>query len=633
LNGQHHQVAFTHPQLPAEMIVTDLGTAQAALGLGDEALSSIAVLVDTPLGRLLQIGDRLLPGFSAGFELPDWTLPAWQVRTIGTDIPGLTFGRSVLFNLGALGSLALVVAWLLVYQVGVMWLRRRQQTFERLRQMGVSDRELRFGFLLGLGGVGLAASLVGIWVGDGLARILIAAISDYPETNDPVSQTVNFWVVVKGFGSAVLVCVLGGWFAFARESRGNVTVAGWWASIALVVSAGLSGIFISDSLLGGFVGIVAVGLVVLAGIAPMLAWLRGVSQHLGGRLLARVGLRELVWYPRDLAVAVAALTLALATSVAMALMVDSFRHDFEEMLDRRMVHDLFVVSDRRDLSELATLLVSRPDVDYVQRYGRDNILLRGLRTELGYTTFDQSESARYGLGRPLGALECVLNERLARALNIRVGESLTIGSLPIRVAGIFAGFGDPTPRVLVSVDLAEALEMQVRFDRLSIRTAEPEAVIGALAALDPLLEVEERGSLRTKALRIFDQTFAITRALTLLALFVASVGLYNTLLALQLLQQHTRDLLHAMGVSRQELRSVDRWRVIGVGSAALAFAMPLGLIMGWLLCRVINPRAFGWSLNLQVEWAAFVWPVVSAIVAMTGVLLLPTPSEEVLDES
>ena len=38
-------------------------------------------------------------------------------------------------------------------------------------------------------------------------------------------------------------------------------------------------------------------------------------------------------YPRDLAVAIAALTLAVATSIAIGLMVDSFRQDFARMLD------------------------------------------------------------------------------------------------------------------------------------------------------------------------------------------------------------------------------------------------------------------------------------------------------------
>jgi len=138
--------------------------------------------------------------------------------------------------------------------------------------------------------------------------------------------------------------------------------------------------------------------------------------------------------------------------------------------------------------------------------------------------------------------------------------------------------------------------------------------------------------MRATALEIFDRTFAITRALTFLAVIVASAALYNALLALQLLQQRPRELLHAMGVSRAELKSVERWRVIGVGAAAIGFALPLGLVMGWLLCRVINPRAFGWSIDLLVSGSSLLWPILSALGVMALVALLPTPVEGLADE-
>jgi putative ABC transport system permease protein len=160
-------------------------------------------------------------------------------------------------------------------------------------------------------------------------------------------------------------------------------------------------------------------------------------------------------------------------------------------------------------------------------------------------------------------------------------------------------------RLARTLSLAEGGSLRgvpIRFDRLSVSSSAPAQTLAALAGLNPLLEVVEREAMRTSALSIFDRTFAITRALTLLALLVAGVGLYNALLALQLQQQRTRQLLQALGVTRSELAGLARWRALGVGAAAVAFALPLGLIMGGLLCRVINPRAFGWSLNLLVTW-------------------------------
>jgi len=625
-------VAFTHSAVPGGMLLTDTGTAQAALGLADEALTRIAVLVEMPGQTLIDWSDRLLPGFSAGVPLPDWTLHGWQVRTLESDIPSLSFARSVLFNLGALGSLALVVAWLLVYQVGVIWLRRRQPSFERLRQMGVSDRELRFGFLLSLCGTGLLAGLAGLWTGDRLAALLAQSVTGYAADESLFIPIVDRWVVLKALGSALAVSFLGGWLAYARES-GPVRppVVRWLIPLALTVVASTA-VFAGESLLAGFVAIAAAGLIVLFSISPVLLWLQKTSRHVGGPLLARVGLRELVWYPRDLAVAVGALALALATSIAIALMVDSFRQDFETMLDRRMVHDVFVVGGDRDLGGLAQVLRSREDVETVQAYGRTDTIVAGLRSELGYSRFDEVESARYGLDRPLEEGECVISERLARAARLNVGDRVVVEGRALLVAGIFAGFGDPEPRLLVDEGTLAGMGVALRYDRLSVVSQAPETLVKDIQSLDPALGVSQRGMLRATALEIFDQTFAITQALTFVALIVASVGLYNALLALQLLQQRARELLHAMGVSVGELKSIERWRVVGVGSAAILFALPLGLVMGWMLCRVINPRAFGWSLNLLVQWSSLIWPVFSAIGVMVLVALIPTPTEGALDE-
>ncbi|MEJ2088723.1 MAG: hypothetical protein P8Y69_09685, partial [Gammaproteobacteria bacterium] len=629
-------VALAHPAVPPGMLITDVGTAQAALGLTDVALSRVAVKIDAPGEMLKAWGDRLLPGFSAGVDLPGWTLEGWQVRSLDAELPGLAFARSVLFNLGALGSLAMVVAWLLVYQVSVIWLRRRRLTMDRLRQMGVTDRELRAGFLLSLAGAGLVTGAAGLWIGDGLATLLARTVTGYGGDAAGYRPAIDGWLVLKGLGSAVGVSVLGGWLAYRREMTASARVDRRWVVAALFLALtgiSLAGTFLSERLIMGFAAIAAAALMVLMGIRPVLSWLRGASRWIGGRLLARVGLRELVWYPGDLAVAIGALALALATSIAIALMVDSFRHDFAEMLDRRMIHDVFVAAEGRGLSQLAAELRGHPGVTRVQAYGRTERRIRGFTVEVGFTAFDEAETARYGMAGVLGAGECLVNERLARTLDVTVGDDIAFDAGRCRIAQVFAGFGDAVPRLLMGEDDARAAGIPVRYDRLSIQATSTEAAMAAVRQRDPTVSVSARGELRKRALEIFDETFAITGALTLMALIVASVGLYNALLALRLLLARSVQLLRAMGVSGAELATIERWRAIGVGAAAVLLAVPLGLVMGWLLCRVINPRAFGWSLNVLVTWPSLVWPVLSAVLAMTVVSILPTPAERSLDEA
>jgi putative ABC transport system permease protein len=631
--GGSLEVARLVPGLPENLLVTDIGTAQVALGRSDDALDAIGVVVRAPSQRLIDWLDRLMPGFSAGIGFQTLDIPGWTVTEAAASEPTLAFSRSVLFNLGALGSLALVVAWLLVYQVSVIWLRRRAMTLNRLRQMGVSEAELRRVFLLNLLLLGLVSSGLGILLGDWLAGGLAGIATGFSDALPTVS--VDHWLFLKATGSAVLVCLVGGWLACRREAD---PAAGKWPFrlvwVGLLV-AGVYGLLFDGSLLGGFAAIAAAGVLTLVAIPRVLGGLkrlavRPATRYVARRgLLARIGLREMLWHPGDLSVAIGALVLALATSVAMALMVDSFRLDFEAMLDQRVVHDVFVRGDRdQSLNDLADRLEALPGVSRVQRYGRADRTFSGRRVVVGFTRFDAREGGRYGLNGTLPQGQALVSERLARDLALAPGDVIELEAMAFPIAAVFPGYGDSTLRLILDDADAARIGLSLRYDRLSIDADDEAGVVAAVAQAAPDLEVQVRSSIRAEALKIFDQTFAITRALTLLALIVASVGLYNALLALELLQQPARRLLHTMGTTPLEQRLVAAYRVVGVGLTALLLALPLGLVMGWLLCAVINPRAFGWSLSLALSPGSFVWPVLSAMLAMLVVGLAPLPSEE-----
>jgi putative ABC transport system permease protein len=222
---------------------------------------------------------------------------------------------------------------------------------------------------------------------------------------------------------------------------------------------------------------------------------------------------------------------------------------------------------------------------------------------------------------------------LLRNLGRSVGDRLDVAGSGITIVASFPGFGDVMPRLLVDVATAQQMPGVLIFDRLAIRAAQPELIVDLLAARFPDLEVQQALPLRIRALEIFDQTFAITRALTLLALLVACIGLYNALLGLRLNQQSTLLLLASMGVSDAEVRRIQLARGLGIGAAVLVFALPLGLIMGWLLCHVVNPRAFGWELDLVIAPSALAVPVVLGLLVIVVTSLLPAPGEKLVEKA
>ena len=374
--------------------------------------------------------------------------------------------------------------------------------------------------------------------------------------------------------------------------------------------------------------ILAASLVAAGLVAPLLRGVRQWVVRLPGSLLAKLAMREVTWFESDLGVAVGALVLAVATSLGVGLMIESFKADFERMLDQRLAHETFVDLAGQDGLVVAEALTRRfPDAD-VQAYGRLRARIEGTAVELGFTRFDAAESARYGYEHALAENEALVSESLTTVLDAGVGDTLRVAGRELAIVHAFSGFGDVQPRLLVDNATAETLYGQLPFDRLSVAGVPSDALLawfGEQAGGSP--RIQQRDAMRVIALEIFDRTFAITNALTLLALLVAVIGLYNAITALRLNQLATSDLLDALGVNRSEKRRVDLLRGLTIGLFAVLLALPLGLVMGAVLCQVINPRAFGWSIELQLSVPAMLWPLGLGIAAAVLAGLAPTPRE------
>lgn len=220
------------------LLLTDLGTAQELLQLPSTSLSRVGLKVEHSWLTVERLLNRLLPGFGAGFENFAWSLPGWRIRSIDSELPSRAFGQSVLFNLGALGSLALVVSWLLVYQVGLIWLRRRRRTMEMLHFQGVTLAELQRGFLSSLVPLAMLATALGIGGGIALAELL-SRISTAGMNLPPEPVAVDAWLLGKATLSGLGVSVVGAKLAFQQEWAQPLLPQRWWLfALPLLLLAG-----------------------------------------------------------------------------------------------------------------------------------------------------------------------------------------------------------------------------------------------------------------------------------------------------------------------------------------------------------------------------------------------------------
>ena len=613
-------------------VFTDLATGWAMLQPDDERLQAVLIRRQDAWTRIGEVLEWLMPGLSAGLPRQDAPLLGeFTAHDMHSELPGLALGRSILFNLGALGSLALLVALLLIYQTCVIWLRRQREVLRRLHAIGLDAGTLALGFFAALG----LLTLVGVGAGLYLGQLLVAALLSVTAPEVGVAGVaLSAAAVAKGVGAAVVVWLLGSGFAWRAEwDESQARAPRGWPVLALVLFALIAwGIgFEQSGLVGAFVSVLLLSLVFAFAATPLLYGLKRVVRRMRGPLLWRLAVRESAWFPGDLAIAVAGLALAVAVSIGVGLMVASFRAAFAEMLESRLASDYYVnLADDAAFADVQATVASWPEVTRVSRYGRAQVRLDGVPVELGYTRFDDWEAKRYGLSRALGDGEALASEGLARSLDAQVGGELDVAGRSVTVVGVFSGFGDAAARLLVDeATAATIVQGRLRHDRLSVMTDAPDALERRLrdAPWRESVTVTRQQDMRANALETFDQTFAITRALTLLALVIATVAVFNALTGFKLNQQASSELLNALGVDGLERRQIDLARALSVGVSAALLATPLGLLLGWVLCAIINPRAFGWTIELLLTAGPVVVPLAAGVLAALVAGAVGTPKE------
>jgi len=608
-------------QAPKGTLLADIATAHDLLGWPANQLSYVGLVLNDAFAGTIETAEKLLPGFGAGFPSAKPSLdlsPGWQLVSTAEQYPAREFGKSILFNISALGMLALLVAWLLIYQVAVSWLRRLWPVFDRLHVLGVEWQQLRTYFLFSIGLIATLAAALGLVAGWWLARWLLEMAVPGQEVN----LILDSWVIFKAVGSAVAVCLLGGAWAFHRSQQ-EISRAFWPIVITLVLLLAATWCLFQPEtgLAGGFFAIAVLSLAASQAIAPLLILLKRWASMIRGSYLLRIGVREALWHPGELSVALAGLALAIATSIGVALMVDSFRVDFSQMLDHRLKYDLIAQGDANALSKIAHTNEPVTYPDRLQVYRKTNIRVNGLSMELNITRMDAFESSRYGYGKSLGINDILLSEQAGRALRLSVGDELTVSGEAMTISGLFSAFGDLKPRLIVDErsPLAAAVAAELQIDSVAFKSERPEALVAELRKQFPALELRLQSDIRRVALVTFDQTFAITTVLITIALLVAAISIYIAVTTMRLNRQTGRQLLNTLGVNRAEQLMMNIALGTGLGLVAIIIALPLGVMFGWILCNVINPRAFGWTIELQLSAEALLrsctWGMLAAIAA------------------
>jgi putative ABC transport system permease protein len=317
--------------------------------------------------------------------------------------------------------------------------------------------------------------------------------------------------------------------------------------------------------------------------------------------------------------ALAALTLAMATLVGMSAMIDSFRASVARWIDRSLTAEAYLAP--REGGELDPALIARlRGLDGLATLGETRRrqvphaqgplwLVAYAMPPRGFAGFELLASAP---GDPYTTFQrgaVLISEPLANRLGLGVGDHIDLptanGPKALPIAGIYRDYSSPQGTVAMAMTRYRelyadrgtgALAFFAEPGRETTLTAALQATVGER---DDLL-LSRASDIRTRSLAIFARTFAITDLLRFFAGLIAAVAVFGALSALQLERQRELALLRCLGLAPAKLLVLQLQQALLFGLLAALFALPLGSLLAALLTEVIQQRAFGWSMQLQI---------------------------------
>jgi putative ABC transport system permease protein len=224
-----------------------------------------------------------------------------------------------------------------------------------------------------------------------------------------------------------------------------------------------------------------------------------------------------------------------------------------------------------------------------------------------------------------------VSEQLAERAHIGLGDTIDpptpTGDWKLRVIGTYADYGNPKSQIAVDVGALMQHFPQTPKTRMALRV-KPASVPALISALSDRFglggrDLVDQKALKAESLRIFNRTFAVTAALNAFTLGVAAIALLTSLLTLANSRLPQLAPLWAIGLTRRQLAGIELTKTLSVALITTLLALPLGLLVAWVLIAIVNVKAFGWRLPFHVFPLQLLKLLGVAIVASLAASLLP----------
>jgi putative ABC transport system permease protein len=570
--------------------------------------------------------------------------------------------RAYRVNLNVLALVALFTGAFLVFTTISFSVLRQQSQLALLSILGASSHWIFTLVLAQAGGIAALGGLFGIGLGLTLAFVLLNilggdlgggyfSIAAPPLEIDPIALF-GFWIL------AITVGLLAAYFPAKAATAGRPTdqlrANSTERVLRPVMNHRIALIFSLASLVLAFMpamndlplaAYASIACLLFAGLA-LIPWIvqycfsrlaNGLSRWQNQPSSLTFAVWRLAQAPASSAGLIAGVVAAMALTVAMVIMVASFRDSMIQWLDQVLPADLYANFKQLNLGDEfqknPNLLASLERVPGIERYElsvQRKIIFQSDRPEVTLIArpIQQSRAAQtlplIGSVYPESSLPSqsalpvvYVSEAMVDLYDWRPGRIQTLpalneqqGSQKVWVAGIFRDYGRQHGALVIDLASYQKMSGNQQYSGIAlwlVNQANPATVLNAVRAVIPQFRDQEfinRSDLRALSIKIFDRSFALTYALEIAALLVAIFATATGFAGQALLRQKEYALVYYLGQStaqRTAWITTESGLLLGL---AVIWGTLLGLLISQILIHRVNPQSFHWTMDTSVPYLA-----------------------------
>jgi len=569
-------------------------------------------------------------------------------------------------NLQALSLLALFVGTFLIYNTAMFVVVSRRRDAGVLRSLGARRYEIVAAFLAEIFCLGILGGALGAVFGYILSRFLTEIVGSTISTLyfflKPSPQPWSLLTLAAGIGLGCIANLLGSIAPLieliltepVKALRGRTAYRGGKRKAGKIALIGLGILCIAACFLllsfyhvyvgyaGTFIFLLGVSLFIgfaVMLVAPALKWLFSRVGGVQGKL-AVANIRKNMGRT---AVAIAAFMVALSMSIGLGSMIDSFRYSLIWWMNSQLKGELYI-STRGDVDvpeDFYEELKRVPGIEGIDTYRNVQITYRGMPayiTAINASVLQQFTEFGWVRGgkenwEPVKRGAVIISESFSRHFNVKKGDTITIngteGAIRFPVAAIFYDY--TTEHGLIMMD--RTIYIQHFKDRtinslgifVDPKYPDREKVIAEVKqrAHNRNLPVATRSELHGNILSVFDNTFAVTRSMRVLAIIVAFFGIAGALMTLFVERQREFGIYRALGFSVRQIAGMTLFEGIGMGLVSFLMSIGVGTALALILIKVINLRSFNWTIFYHFTFDPYLLAGITAIAASIVASLYP----------